>query len=408
MTATTSTRTRVQSGLLTLLIAYYGFILLGLPDGMLGVAWPSMQQTFNVTKEAFGLLLLPGTIGYMLVSTLTGRAVGRYGMAVFLALGVALRLAGLLGFAMVPVWGLLLSANFVAGLGAGGIDSGYNTYVASNYSAGRMNWLHACFGLGATLGPLLVNVVLNTGQSWQAAYLIAAGLQSTLLILVLAVWSHWRMPAIHAAEADPAAPRRTSTPARSTLRIPAVWLGILTFALYTGTELTVGNWSYSIFTEARGTSADTAALWTSIFWASLTLGRIIGGVIVDRVGAARILRWSMIGTVIGAVMLSVQSVQAISFLGLALLGLALAAIFPTLIALTPGRFGLAHGPNAIGFQIAAAGLGVAILPGLAGVLAGRVGLEALGPYIVILGVLMWAVYEIGMRMAPAGAALSAE
>jgi len=165
-------------------------------------------------------------------------------------------------------------------------------------------------------------------------------------------------------------------------------------------EITGGNWTYTLFTQARGIDPARAGTWVSLYWGSLTAGRILSGLIVNRLGEVRLLRWSMIGALIGAVLLAVRGAAAINLAGLMLVGFALAAIFPTLISITPARFGAAHAANAIGFQIAAAGLGVALLPGLAGVLAGRIGLEVIAPFLIVIGLLQWGLYEIGLRQAP--------
>ncbi len=398
MTAVTARRQ--QAGLATLLVTYVSFVLLGLPDGLLGVAWPSMRAMYGVPLEYLGLLLLPGTTGYILTSALSGRLIAWRGIGFYLVVGVVLRTVGLLGFATVPTWPLLLVANLVAGLGTGAIDAGMNTYVAANYSAGRLSWLHACFGLGATVGPLIMTALLSGGGPWQGGYLLVAVLHGLLVLLLLAFYRQWQLPGSSRA----GRPEIAHAPVWATLRLPAVVLAIIVFFLYTGVEVTGGNWTYTLFTEGRGIDPALAGTWVSLYWGALTLGRIITGMIVDRIGAVRLLRWSMVGTVIGAALIAVRAVPAISFLGLALVGLSQASIFPTMIAIVPERFGPVHGPNVIGFQIGAAGLGVALVPGLAGVLAGRVGLEIVGPYMFVAALLMWAFFEATIRRAPVEAA----
>jgi fucose permease len=387
---------RQQAGLATLLVTYISFVLLGLPDGLLGVAWPSMRAMYGVPLEYLGLLLLPGTAGYILTSALSGRLIAWRGIGAYLVVGVLLRTVGLLGFVTAPTWTLLLVANLVAGLGTGAIDAGMNTYVAANYSAGRLSWLHACFGLGATVGPLIMTGLLSAGRPWQGGYLLVAVLHGLLVLLLLAYFRRWQMPGT-GGEGQPDIPH---APVWATLRIPAVVLAVVVFFLYTGVEVTGGNWAYTLWTEGRGIDPTVAGTWISLYWGALTFGRIITGIIVDRVGAVRLLRWSMVGVVIGAALVAVRITPAVSFLGLALVGLAEASIFPTMIAIVPERFGPAHGPNVIGFQIGAAGLGVAVVPGLAGVLAGRIGLEIVGPYMIGAALLMWVFFEATIRRAP--------
>lgn len=387
---------RQQGGLTTLLVTYAGFVLLGLPDGLLGVAWPSMQRMYGVPLEAFGLLLLPMTLGYMITSALSGRLIAWRGMGPYLLIGSVVRTLGLLGFAIAPSWNTLLVASLVFGIGNGSVDTGYNTFVASNYSAGRLSWLHACFGLGATFGPLIMTAILTASLGWQTGYLLVAIFQGIMTLLVIGFYRQWTLPGNGTDDTSDI----PSASAWATLRLPAVLLAIVVFFLYTGVEITGGNWTFTLWTEGRGISETVAGTWISIYWGSLTVGRIVTGLVVDRLGAMRILRWSLMGVVIGAALVMVQSFPVVSFLGLALVGFAEASIFPTMIAIVPERFGAAHAPNVIGFQIGAAGLGYALVPGLAGVMAARIGLEIVGPYMAVVGLLMWVFFEASLRRAP--------
>lgn len=397
------------AGLFTLLTAYAGFVLLGLPDGMLGVAWPSIYHTFELPVESFGLLLGAGTAGYLLTSSGSGRLVARLGIGTVLLVGSGLRGLGLLGLAVAPAWWVLVLFNFCSGLGAGSIDAGFNTYVAAHYSAGRMSWLHACFGLGATIGPLLMTASLTQAGNWRPAYLIVAALQGVVVLTLALTLRRWHLRAQRGGQDEPEV---HSASAAQTLRLPIVWLGVATFFVYTGVEFTAGQWPYTLFTEARAVPEAVAGAWVSLYWGSLTVGRILGGFVADRIGPTRLLRLSVIGAVVGAALvlarsqaafsvagLAVHVGHALNFIGLALTGFSLATIFPTLISLTPGRVGLPHAANAIGFQIGAAGLGAAALPGLAGLLAGRLGLEAIGPFLLAATVVQWVLFEAGERRA---------
>ena len=398
MAASTVSKRQMQVGLIPLLISYAGFVVLGMPDGILGMAWPSMQDTFSVPLDAMGLLLLPGTVAYMLASALSGRLIGSYGIGAFLLVGAAVRGLGFLGVAIAPSWGILLAMLFVAGLGTGVIDSGMNTFVATNYSAGRLSWLHACFGLGATFSPLIMTAILANNGPWQDGYALVAVIQLVMAGVIVLTFNRWHINTpLDEADGQPT----KAAPARATLLIPAVLLGILTFFMYTGVEVTGGNWTFTLFTEGRGFSTEMAGPWISLYWGSLTAGRVLSGLIVGRLGEMRLLRWSLLGVVAGAALVSVPT-EGTSMAGVALLGFAQAAIFPTLIAITPARFGVKHAPNAIGFQIAAAGLGVTVLPGLAGVLARAVGLEVIGPFMVVAAVIMFLLFEVGIRLAPVG------
>ncbi len=395
---TASPRERPPVGLSTLLIAYAGFVLLGLPDGMLGVAWPSMRRTFGMPLDALGVLLIASMIGFLFFSSGSGRLAVRLGVGRMLLLSSGLRALGLLGFAFAPAWWLLVLSGFAIGLGAGAIDAGLNTYVATHYSAGRLNWLHACFGLGATLGPMLMTTTLNLAQSWQWAYVVAGLAQLALTAIFALTLSRWRVAPVIGGEGGPESAR---TALRATLRLPALWFGIALFFLYTGIEVTAGQWPYSLFTEGRAVPEGIAGAWVSLYWGGLTAGRVVAGVIVDRIGTQRLLRLSMAGTLVGALLIMTNAGSVLNAIGMALTGFSLAAIFPSLISLTPARVGQAHAANAIGLQVSAAGLGVAALPGLAGVLADGLGLEIIGPFLLGAAMVQWGLYELSARYIPA-------
>lgn len=374
-----------ETGALTLLIAYIAFIVLGLPDGLLGVGWPSIRSEFGVGHDAQGLLIAFSVAGYLIASSNSGRLINTLGMGRTLILSSLMRALGLLGYALAPAWGAMVSVGALTGLGSGAIDAGLNTYTAANFTARYMNWLHACFGIGATFGPLVMTGAMNAAGSWRWGYATVAVAQFVILLTVFSTRRQWRAP-LESAQAPGAA---ASAPARpgETLRLPATWVGIATFFLVAGNEVTVGNWAYTLFTEGRGIDPDMAGLWASFYWFSFTIGRILAGFIVARIGSVRLLRLSMVGAVIGALLIWANLSAAVSFVGLALVGFSIAPMFPLLISLTPARIGAQHAANAIGFQVGAAGVGIACLPALAGVLMTRLGnLEILGPYTTLVAV----------------------
>lgn len=388
---------RPKPGLLTLLIAYATFVLLGIPDAMLGVAWPTMQKTFDQPLDALGIVMGAGTVGYLLSSFSSGRLVGRIGIGTFLLIACLLRLVALAGYGIAPIWPVLIAFGFVSGLGGGSIDAGLNTYVATHYSAGRLNWLHAAFGVGATIGPLIMTFVLEQlDERWRLGYAAVSVLQGLLLIVFIVTLPRWQTPLLES-EPGATAPRRVT--ARQTLMLPIVWFGILVFIFYTGTEMAFGTWPYSMFTKVRDISESTAGVWVSVYWGALTVGRILAGLITDRVGPMPILRASMIGSLFGALLVWVNAGSLINFVGMALAGFSLAAIFPLLISITPGRVGPLHAPNAIGFQVGAAGVGGALIPAIAGVLAKNQGLEIIGPFLTLTSLIMLVLYELTIHRA---------
>lgn len=243
--ATALTSARRRSALLVGL-AYAAFISLGLPDGLTGVAWPSIRGTFGLSLEALGALITTTTVGYLVSSFSSGRALARIGVGWLLIVSCLATAISLLGYGLAPLWGVMVGLGLLAGLGAGAIDAGLNTYAAENFSPRTMNWLHAAFGLGAATGPLIMSGVLGAGQSWRLGYLIVGVAQLVLASCFLITRNQWHTQAGHA-QATPTA----GAPMARTLKLPSAWLSILLFFLYTGLELSAGQWLYTLLTEAR-------------------------------------------------------------------------------------------------------------------------------------------------------------
>jgi fucose permease len=372
--------------MLTIILAYLAFIALGLSTGFLGVAWPSIRDSFGLPLDAVGILLLAITSGSILASSANGRLVPRFGIGILLIGGALFGTVGQIGIAFAPGWWLVVALGFVSGIGGGIVDSGMNIYVAQHHSARVMNWLHASFGLGATLGPLMMTAVLDADLSWRYGYGVAAAAQFLMVVLFLLTYKQWR--------ASPEAIDEIESGqgnGRASLNL-ILWLSIILFFLYAGIEVSAGQWSYPLFTEARNIDVKVAGLWVSIYWGIFTIGRLIFGFIVNYVGAVPMLRACMLGIIIGTFGL-IARVNTLSFIGLAFVGLVQAPIFPLLISETPKRMGNRLASRAIGYQVGAAGLGIAILPGLAGILADSWSLEIIGPFLLIAAIIMFGLHE---------------
>jgi fucose permease len=382
---------RVRTRLL--LISFFGFVIAGLPMGVLNLAWGYMQVTFGVTLDALGILLTAFMVGRLIASFTSGVITNRTGVGRFLLMGHLITGAGLLGHALAPSWPILVLAGGALGFGAGVVVAGFNTYVAANYSAGRLNWLNACFGLGQTLGPLLVTLIaVNLGQSWRWSYGSVLVLQGVGLIFLLVTLPKWRL---HDGDEDTAtAPTVTMS---DTLRRPYVWLSMVLVFVYGGAEVGGGQLTSSLFTDGRGIDVQTTGLWISIYWASFTVGRILMGALVDRISNTTLLRLSMFGAIAGAGLIWWNPLTPVSFLGLAFMGLSFATIFPTIAARTPDRVGIAHAANTMGFQIGASGLGGALLPGLGALLAEEISLEIIGPFLLLVNVAVLLLHELSIR-----------
>ena len=382
---------KYRTSLLLFVLAYAGFISIGLPDGLIGVAWPSIRATFKLPVDALGALLVTFAAGYLISSFSSGRLLARFSVGALLALSCLATATSLLGYALAPVWPIVVAFGMLAGLGAGAIDAGLNTFAATRFSARTVNWLHACYGVGTTSGPLIMTGVLGAGLAWRWGYAVV-GLGQLALALCFALtrrlWEDGRET-----REQVSSPPAPAASVRSTLRLPVVWLSVAVFFLYSGIEAAAGAWSYSLFTESRGVPMRTAGTWVSVYWGAFTAGRIASGLAAGFMPEPRLVRFCIIGVALGASLLWLNPANHAGFAGLTLMGLASAPIFPTLIAATPGRLGAIHTANGVGFQIAAAALGLSLFPAFVGLMADKFGLEIVGPLLLASAVFLLVLFE---------------
>jgi len=380
-----------------LALSFIAFISLGMPDGLLGVAWPSMSSFFGQDLESLGFLLASVTLGYLLSSFSSGWLVQHLGVGRLLGLSCLFTGLALVLYTFCPWWALVLVFACFLGLGAGAIDAGLNNYVEAHFSEGLMQWLHAFYGLGITAGPLIMTWGIQHLNSWKPGYLIVGIFQLLLALTFLIKQKAW--------EDKPGdlAGKNTSTeeafePAAfvKTLQNPRAWLSASLFLIYAGIELGTGHWAFSILTKSRGISDADAGLASSLYWFLFTVGRILAGLASHKV-KARTLVWAGMG--LGLVSLSLYWLNVsplVSLLALGLSGFALAPIFPGLVSTTAGRVGKAHTGTVIGMQMSFAGLGVGLLPGLEGALASVTSLEFIPLSIVGLMALLMLLHGLSL------------
>ncbi len=375
-----------------IVLAYLLFIMLGMPGAMLGIAWPSMRQSFNLELDAVGLLLGFSAGGYTVSSFLSGRMVYRLGYTRLLILSTVLGIVGAAGYVLAPTWEVVLLSGMVMGVGGGSIDAGLNTYFAANYGPRLMSWLHASYGVGTTFGPFLMTRLLEGGQSWQWGYVVVALFMAALIVGISLTARQWRQPEI------PEANRvREKNSLWDTLRLPVVWLNTALIILVVGLEFTPSQWTPTLFTESRSMTLELAGLMVTLYWGSFTVGRIVYGLIGSRLKPTTALRICIMAAVAGALLVWLDAGPVVNFFGVVILGVAQAPIFPLIVTATPERVGSIHAPNAIGFLIAAAGVGIAILPGLVGVLANDLGVEIIGLMLVVMAAIMFGLHELLAR-----------
>lgn len=368
-------------------IAFLAFVSLGLPDAVLGVAWPSMRWALGLGMGELGGLLAAAMVGYIVSAFASGAVTARIGLGGLLLASSVVMVTSSLVYALALDRGMALAAALLAGLGGGAIDAGINAYAARHLPARLATWLHACYGIGAALGPLLMTAVMTRGQSWRIGYLAIAVALGAMSVAFAMTRSAWGAPSN--GDASPHLPHGPDASLREAASRPAVWLNCALFFVYTGLEAIAGQWMYSVFTEGRGVDIGAAGAAVSAYWASLTLGRVVFGILAARHTPPRLLRVSLIGAPAAALMLWWSPQPAIGFAGLGVLGFAFAPIYPLLVTMTPERVGRRYVTQAVGLQVAVAYLGAAVLPGAAGALAAAVGLEVI-PRFLFAGTIMFA------------------
>ena len=393
----TITRLRTYPRIGLVVLAYIAFIALGMPDGLLGVAWPSMRSDFGVPLDAIGALLIAATVGYLTSSALSGTLLARLGVGRVLILSCTLTGLALFGYTLIPSWWMVAVLGIFSGLGAGAIDAGLNTYVAAHFGEGLMQWLHASYGIGVTLGPIIMTLALTRLNSWRTGYHVVSAIQILLAVcflLTLALWNQTDSPT----EGEPVK-RLTDydTSMSETLRQPNVWRSLLMFFLYTGAEVSLGVWTYSLLTESRGVPVQVAGFWTGSYWAMFTLGRMLAGFVTNRLTVNTLVQSSVIGAILGSVLLWWNPFPAASVIAVALIGFAIAPVFPSMVSGTSQRVGEHFAANTIGMQISAAGLGVAAIPSLVGVVAHQFSLEIIPICLLILFSALLLLYKISIR-----------
>jgi len=370
-----------------LAIIYLAFISLGLPDGVLGVAWTAMQRDMNQPLAAVGLLTITLTISSGLSTVVSSQVLSRLGTGPVVMISGFLTGLALLGFAYSPSFGWLLLLCVPLGLGAGAVDAGLNHFVAAHYSSRHMNWLHGCWGIGATLGPLIMGAAL-AAHGWQSGYQTLAFLQLSLAVVLLLSLSLWqRENAKPPAEVHSAAQQARLKP----VSITATWLAPLGFLLYVAAEAGTGLWAASILVNSRGTSPATAGTWVALFFGAITAGRFGVGLVANRLGNRRLIRLGILIAVAGAVVFAIPALPGpLSLLGLVVMGLGCAPIYPSMMHETARRFPANLTAKVIGRQVGLSYLGSAGVPAACGLLAAYAGLPMVMPalILVLLGLLL--------------------
>ena len=381
-----------RAALFLLPLIYAGYISLGLPDGTLGVAWPRMHLDLAQPLKAAGWIMVVGTLLSAVSSFSSGPILRRFSTGPVVLMSCLLTGGALVLTSQAPSFAWLVAAAIPLGLGAGAVDAALNGYVARHYTGRHMNWLHACWGIGATTGPLIITQFLATSHGWRGGYLLIGSLQlglATIFLLTLRLWTE-----------GPAAPRPTAptaadapAPRLQAAHSEAGWLSALLFMLYVAAEGSTGLWATSILVVGGGTPPPEAGVCASLFYAAITAGRIATGFVVDRWGNRRLVTGGALLALIGILLFSQAGSAPFAAAALILTGVGMAPVFPGLMHEVPRRFQPDAVFTIIGRQSGAACIGAALFPAAAGWLGDAVSLDAV-VWAVALGVVLLA---LGIR-----------
>lgn len=389
---------RYRAPITLVLIGFAAFVCIGLPEGVLGVAWPSIRQELGVPISQLGSMLFASMCGYLTCSSLSGSLSVRFGLGRVLLVGAMAMAMAQGGYALAPAWWVMVTLATLSGAGCGAMDGALNQFAASHFSPRSINWMHASFGLGASIGPLLTTTIITRGGSWRWGYALVSGSLIVVAIAIATTLRRWQEPPAPAAHEQVA-----NRVEGSVLAQFGVWINVAIFFLYCAAEAAMGQLAFSLLTESRGIDVRFAGRCIAVYWGSLTFGRLLFGALATRWSASALLRIATVATPAGALWFWLARSPGGAMASLALFGLALAPVFPLLIGETPARLGKSAARHAIGLQVAAACLGGASGPALAGILGRRIGLESvLGPMIVAATMLMLALHEMGYRHHRAG------
>lgn len=394
---------------LLLVIIYIAFISLGLPDSILGSAWPSMQPELSVPVSYAGGISVIIAGGTIISSLFSNYLIHRLGTGKVTAVSVAMTAAALFGFSLSDSYWQLCLWGIPYGLGAGSVDAALNNFVALHYKAKHMSWLHCFWGIGATAGPYIMGFVLTKGISWNMGYRIISVIQVILTLVLIVTLPMWKEKSEktkekESAEGKEAIQQPLSIP--KVMRLPGA-KGVMTgFFCYCAVESTAGLWASSYMVLHRGISAETAAKWAALFYLGITLGRLICGFLTMKVNDKNMVRLGQGIMVMGILLLLLPFGNGFAFAGLIMIGLGCAPVYPSMLHATPDTFGADVSQSVIGVQMASAYVGTTFMPPLFGMLSEILGIGLYPVYLAVFLVLMAVMLERVNRMKAAERAFS--
>lgn len=376
---------------LLLAIIYLSFISLGLPDSLLGAAWPVMYPQFGVPVSYAGVISTIISAGTICSSLQSDRLTHRFGAGRVTAVSVALTAAALLGFSCSGSFWLLCLWAVPYGLGAGGVDAALNNYVALHYSSRDMSWLHCMWGIGAATGPYVMSCALTGDLGWGMGYRIIGLLQLGLTAILLCSLKLWKSPVV---AADTGSGSSGPLGMKQILAIPGAKAVMITFFCYCALESTAGLWAASYLTLHRGVDAQTAAGFASLFYVGITAGRALNGFLTLKFSDETLIRTGSVIIGAGTLALLLPLGRTAALAGLILVGLGCAPVYPCIIHSTPAHFGADRSQALIGVQMASAYTGTLLMPPLFGLIASRLTAALYPLYLLAILIVMAVMHEV--------------
>lgn len=378
---------------LLLVVIYFAFISLGLPDSLLGSAWPSMYVSMGSTITGAGTLAMLISACTIISSLMADRILHRFGTHIVTTVSVAMTAAALFGFSFSTSYLHLVFWCIPYGLGAGAVDSALNNYVALHYSSRHMSWLHCMWGIGASVGPWIMGRCLVSGMGWPAGYQIIGSMQVVLTLILLCSLPLWRQKEHSVSEDE----TRNVLSLKEAIALPGAKQILIAFLCYCGLEGTTGLWAASWLVTVKGFSATEAAGFAALFYLGITIGRALSGFISDSTGDVNMIRLGQGITMLGILLLILGPSPALYKTGLILIGLGCAPIYPSIIHSTPDRFGKENSQSLVGIQMAAAYVGSMFAPKGFGLLSDWAGMHWYSAYLLFFLVLMTVMTEHANR-----------
>ena len=379
---------------LLLAVIYLSFISLGLPDSLLGSAWPVMHASLGVPSSWAGAVSIIISLGTVVSSLQSDRLTKKLGTGRVTAISGGMTAAALFGFSTSgSFWGLCLWA-VPYGLGAGSVDAALNNYVALHYASRHMSWLHCMWGLGAAVGPYIMGWALTGGAGWQTGYRCVGYLQIVLTLILILSLPLWKTRSDGPAPADGS--ERTLTLGQI-VRLPGAGFVMAAFFFYSTVEQTSALWASSYLVLHKGVPAETAARFAGLFFIGITVGRLLSGFLTIRLSDPQMIRLGegIVAAGAAAFLLPLGRVGALA--GLVLIGLGCAPIYPCIIHSTPDHFGADRSQAVIGVQMASAYVGTCLMPPLFGLIAARLSVSLFPLYIFAALAAMTAAHELLLR-----------